>query len=229
MFCIKCGNEIPGDYVFCPKCGTPTINNKNRNHSETNHAVEEQPGIRQRPNKKEYISIMNNKSIKKILILVIGLIIIGVFFSLIKENPKTKKILNYVNGSSKKEFANIESKMIESFNSFWGDNSKTDQDVYDEISQKTIVYAKQLNTIANDMLREIDDEELRNVHKILIDYSDAFVQICTKMLYGIDNNDLSVIDEIKELKKKTSRLADEYWSELTALGKKNGVSIKKVD
>ena len=229
MFCTKCGNEIPGDYVFCPKCGTPTLNNKNANRSVSNCTIREPQVIGRTHNKTEKISKRTNNPIKIIAILIIGAIIIGVIIMLNKENPKTQKILNYVNGNSSKEFSQLQSKMVDSINDVLRDKSKGDQDLYNEVSSNTIVYAKQLSQLANDMLLEIDDEDIRNIQRILIDYSDLYVKICTKIISAIDNNDSSEISEVNEYMGRANKLIDEYWSDLTILVNKNGVSIKRVE
>ena len=118
------------------------------------------------------------------------------------------------------ELAKLEEKMIKSYESVTGENYASDYDTYVELSEITIVLARELNDEVLDLSYEINDDELLEVHRIYMNYCSKFLSALGMIITAIENQDYTQISEANEKLNEANNFALDYRRALDDLAEK---------
>lgn len=140
-------------------------------------------------------------------------------------SEKQEMLLKYINEDTA-EMGEIESELLESYGSVTGDNYSSDIETYTEFNNNTITLARELSDEAVDISFSITDDEILEVHRIYMDYSNKFLSAVGIMISAIENQDTAQISEANEKLNEANNLALDYKRELQNLAKKYNIEIQ---
>lgn len=212
MFCYNCGNQVNDNVKYCPKCG----------------ALLREDDMIEKNNKK----IKGNVPTRNRLLIIGGivillcsvLLILYVCFPMLFTNKKQEILLEYINNDIE-DLVELETELLESYESVTGSNYENDAITYNELSNTTIYLARELNDEAVDIAVSITDDELVEVHKLYVNCSNKYLNAITLILSALENQDYELAAEANELlnegnnygidfRKELRKLADKYHVEL---------------
>jgi len=159
------------------------------------------------------------------ILLTILTLVLGVGLSGCGNSEKQEALLQYINNDCV-EMAEIENKLLASYESVTGNNYVSDDKTYTEFTTNTIELAKQLNNKAVEVAGNIKDEEVLELHRIYMNYSNKFLSSFNLMIAGRDRQDMSKISEANERLNEANNLALDYKKELYRLAEKYNVEIQ---
>lgn len=147
-------------------------------------------------------------------------------FSLIgcSKQEKREAILQYINCDSE-ELLILCQDMLASYNGVVLDKHFNSAVTYKEFNDNTVVLAKTALEEAYEVAELIDDEELANIHKILIEYLEGFVEVLDLAVKGIEQTSVDKINQVNEKVKVLNGKSQKYYEELKKMGEKYDVEI----
>lgn len=157
-------------------------------------------------------------SMVMVLILMVGLVGCG-------SNEKQEMLLQYINNDIV-AMGEIETKLLASYGSVTGENYTDDNVMYREFSDNTVNLARQLNDKAVEVASKITDEDILEVHRVYMDYSNKYLSVITIMLSALENQDSAQVTEANEKLNEANNLALDYRTKLNNLAKENNVEIE---
>lgn len=161
----------------------------------------------------------------KRIVLIIMVLILAIGLGGCANNEKQESLLQYINNDVI-EMGEIETKLIESYGSVTGENYINDNEMYEEFTEDTINLARELNDKAVELAFNIEDDEILEVHRLYMDYSNKFLNVIVIMISALENQDSTQIAEANEKLNEANNLALDYKKELNSLAKKYNVEIE---
>lgn len=163
---------------------------------------------------------MNKKILLTILTALFAICLVGC-----GNDEKQTELVNYVNNDLK-EVNKLEAEMRESYNSVAGDNYTSDEEMYNEINDKTLALAKELNDKATKISDGIKDEKLKETHKIYIEFTADFSSALETLKSALENQDAAQATEASEQINAADKKGADYKNKLEKLAKEYDVEIK---
>lgn len=122
------------------------------------------------------------KKIKKYLLICITLTLLFGCTNSKKQN----EILDYVNNDLVM-LGEIETKMLNSYNAVSGNNYESDLKLYEELSNNTINYARELNVKASEIAQKyMSNAEILDVHTVYLNYTTNYLNAMSYILTAIE-------------------------------------------
>lgn len=157
-------------------------------------------------------------SVFLVLILAFSLVACG-------SNEKQEALLQYLNEDIV-ELVKIENELIESYSSVTGENYSSDMETYTEFVENTVNLARELNDEAVDLSLNISDDEVLDVHRLYMNYSNKFLSTISIMISALENQDATQIAEANEKLNEANNLVLDYKRELNKLAEKYNIEIQ---
>lgn len=140
---------------------------------------------------------------------------------------KTEELLDYMNNNIPK-LAEMEQEMISDYNNLISDDSINDEKVYEELNNKIIPLAQDLHDVAENMLPSIKDPDLKDIHKVYIEYTDAYLSYFKTVASSNDIRDPELFSVASEKFEEAKKLAENYSSSLKSLIEKYNLAPHSV-
>ncbi len=161
----------------------------------------------------------------KRLVLIMMVLILTVGMGGCASNEKQESLLQYINDDAV-EMGEIETKLLESYRSVTGENYTNDNEMYEVLTEDTIDLARELNDKAVELAFNIEDDEILEVHRLYMDYSNKVLNVIVIMISALENKDSTQIAEANEKLNEANNLALDYQRELDSLAKKYNVEVE---
>lgn len=218
MFCYNCGNQMGDTAKFCSKCGT-----------EYSWDVEDN-GANEQSSQNTKMNVRKSK--RKLLWIAIGiivalcsmLVILYVCFPRLFTNKKQEMLLQYINHDIK-DLAELETEFLESYSSVTGENYVNDMIMYTEFSNNTLELARELNDEAVELAESITDDELLEVHRLYMNYSNKCFNVVALSISALETQDYALIVEVNEVLNEANNYVIDYKKELRKLAEKYRVKV----
>ena len=138
--------------------------------------------------------------------------------------PAANDIVNYVN-QGLIAIAELEQKTLESYASVTGENATTDKKLFETLRDFIVpTYKRFVNGLKN---IPIKNQEVRQVHAIYIKAAESRLEGFQTIMIGLENNDISIIQQGNKKLEEGSAGIDKWHTELSELYKKHGVAELK--
>lgn len=137
---------------------------------------------------------------------------------------KQKDIMEYISIDSV-EMYKIESEALASYDSVTGPNFVDERTMYNEIKTNTINLARELNDMALNVEVELSDDEILEVHRIYVEFSDKLLSAMELMMSGIENQNVEEINQANATMNETNFLSIEYIKAVQDLAKEYNVEL----
>lgn len=139
---------------------------------------------------------------------------------------KRSELKEYLYGDDMKELAQLEISFLSSYGSVSAANYTDDLTMYNEFVTVTRDAASQLSQKAIRIEANIKNKELRDVHKKYVAYSDAMLQVVTKMITALETTDYNMAADANSILLEGNESIIEYRNELEELAKAYDVEFK---
>lgn len=140
-------------------------------------------------------------------------------------SEKQDALVNYINVDLA-EISELETAFLESYGSVTGDNYTDDETMYTELSENTVVLARQLSDAATNLASTITDPQLLEVHKLYMESSSNYLNAITLMLAALENQDMAQVTEANEKISAANTLGLDFQTKLNALAEEYGVVLE---
>ena len=155
---------------------------------------------------------------------------IAVFFSIClivltggcSNSAAQDEILNYIN-QELPHIAELETTVQESYNSVLGEGYTNDYVAHEELVSTTLPALNTLESYVNNL--QIDNSDLKEVHKIYINYVRAFKNSVITTIGAIENQDSSKIVEANNYMYEAQDITDQFITELKKLCQKYNIVL----
>lgn len=135
-------------------------------------------------------------------------------------SKKQDALLDYIN-KDLVEIGEIESKMLESYNSVSGVNYTDDQTMYDELIEVTLPLCQELTEAVQNI--SPDDTEIARVHNIYRKYVTKCLNAFAMMISALETQDVSQVVSANDLLTEGSDLALDFQEALQKLADERDV------
>ena len=125
--------------------------------------------------------------------------------------------------------AQIETEIINSYNSVSGVNYTDDSAFYDEIKNVALPAAKRLTSEANSVYNKLSSEEIKKAHSIYLDACNVYYEALEGMLEGVEKQDVTTIRKASEKLEQISELAIDYQNAIKQLAEKYGLEWQSIE
>lgn len=218
MFCYNCGTQMSDTAKFCPKCGT-----------EYTWITENSSANAENP---KDMKVKGNTHRRKLLFAIWGSIIVlccvlsllYICFPTLFMNKKQEALLQYINHDIK-DLGKLETEFLESYGSVTGENYVNDMTMYTEFTNNTIELARKLNDEAVELADSITDDELLEVHRLYMNYSNKCLNAVTLFTSALENQDYALVVEANEVLNEANNCIIDYRKELKKLANEYHVEI----
>lgn len=105
------------------------------------------------------------------------------------------------------------------------DYSADDYEVYDRVFDELLPAVRDLQVSAADVLEDIENSDLRTVHRIFMDAVNVFDNACTLLMAALDQQDLALVTEVNRTISQADNYLLDYQFELEALCDKLGLVL----
>ena len=162
---------------------------------------------------------------KKIFNFVLVLVLI---FNIVScgNSIKSEALLKYIN-EDLAVLSEMETKFLESYESVTGNNYINDYIMYEEFSRNTMVLSRDLNNKAIEIIKNIDDEEISELHRIYINLTSNYMNVVSLTLAALETQDFTNISLANEKLNNANNLALDFKEKLNVLAEKYNVDIEK--
>lgn len=152
------------------------------------------------------------------------LLLVACFLSGCTDKASQEEIINYVNVEQPK-FLEVQNEMLSSYNSVIGDNYTNDLVTYEELETNTVPLLNDLQEKVNAL--EIKNEDLKEVHKIYIEYTRSFKNSVISLMSAIEDQDTSKTIDSNNYMYEAQDYAKDYDDKVMELCKKYNITFTK--
>ena len=163
-------------------------------------------------------------SMKKVMALIFVIVMV---FGLTgcRAVERQEALLDYINNDVA-ELGTIEEELLASYESVSGENYTDDLEMYTEFTSNTSDLARNLNEKAVEIAEEITDEEILEVHRLYMNYSNKFMSVINLMISALENQDITLAVEANEKLNEANNYALDFRKALSRLAEKRDVEFK---
>ena len=161
---------------------------------------------------------------KKIISLVLCAILAFALIGCV-DTAKQDAILKYIN-EDLASLTELETLFYDSYSSVSGDNYTDDETMYEELSNNTVIYARQLSDAATNLSSGIKDSDLLAVHKLYMEASTNNLNAITMIMAALENQDYEQVSAANELLGKANTLLIDFSDQLNTLAEANDITIE---
>lgn len=166
---------------------------------------------------------------KRLVTIILILLVLLISLTACGPSQKQKEIINYISNDCS-EMTEIERNVLASYKSVSGENYVGETEMYNEITNHTVGLAEELNDKSLEVLDNINCNEILEVHKIYMDYSDKLLDAMECMALGIEHHDDEQIIQANELLDEVNSLSIDYVTAIENLAEENNIRlIEKYD
>ncbi|MBE7046322.1 MAG: hypothetical protein E7396_02785 [Ruminococcaceae bacterium] len=140
-------------------------------------------------------------------------------------SKKQDELIEYSNNITKYNLERTEDDFNKSYKSVTGENYVDDITTYTELSEKTVILARQLSDTALELSKQITDEEIMEVHRIYINYASKQLNAITLMISAIENQDYALVSDANERLNEANNYALDYKREISKLVEKYDLEL----
>lgn len=163
------------------------------------------------------------KGKKKWLIAAIAVVVVIVIAAIAGGgNEKQDDLLDYINKDIV-ELAEVEDRMLASYNSVSGVNYVDDLTMYTEINTNTIPLCQELNQKTLEIVPV--DKEISDAHGIYRNYVTKMLNAFVMMNSAMENGDYDKVAEANDLLAEANDLAVQYQQEIRRLARERNVEF----
>ena len=161
-----------------------------------------------------------------------GVIYSAIFIVMIlftfRNNKTSQELLDYIN-SDMIRLGQIETEMINSYNSVAGVNYTDDLASYDEIKNVTLPAARKLTSEANTVYNRLSSKEIKEVHLIYLDICNEYCEAFDGILEGLEKQDVTTVRKAVEKIEQINALATDYQNAIKQLAEKYGLEWQPIE
>ncbi len=161
---------------------------------------------------------------KKLLVSFLA-IVLTLSFAGCADTAKQDAIIDYVNNDVA-ALGVAEEAFLNSYASVTGDNYTDDETMYVELTENTIILARELSNLATDIAGEITDTEILEVHKIYMNASNKYLTAMGEIISALEAQDYEKISVANETLGEANNLMIDFAPALKTLAEANGVIIE---
>ncbi len=156
-------------------------------------------------------------------------VVIAIFsYKSYMDNKVSQELIDYINSDATR-LAEIETEIIDSYNSVSGVNYTDDAAFYDEIKNVALPAAKRLISEANSVYSKLSSEEIKKAHSIYLDACNVYYEALEGMLEGVEKQDVTTIRKASEKLEQISELATDYQNAIKQLAEKYRVELQPIE
>lgn len=138
-------------------------------------------------------------------------------------NEKQDALLDYIN-KDMVEIADLEEKMLESYNSVSGTNYTDDLTMYNEINETTIPLCHQLSEAVAAVAPA--DKEIAAVHNTYSNFVSKYLNAMAMINAAIETQDYAQVATANDLIAEANNLSFQYQQELRTLAEERNVTFE---
>ena len=173
-------------------------------------------------------AVKTKKAFSGIIYSVILVVIVLFSYRSFVNNKASQELMDYVN-SDVTRLAQIETEIINSYNSVSGVNYTDDSAFYDEIKNVALPAAKRLTSEANSVYNKLSSEEIKKAHSIYLNACNVYYEALEGMLEGVEKQDVTTIRKASEKLEQISELATDYQNAIKQLAEKYGLEWQSIE
>ena len=136
------------------------------------------------------------------------------------------EFVDYMNGTAKKEIAELESKAKDSYASVTGDNYKDDETMLQELQTNTAVFAKQTVDKATALGETLEGEQLKKAHEICVNSLKEFQSGVDQLIQALESGNAEQLDQINDALDKANQEGARYQEEIKKLAEELDVEME---
>lgn len=136
------------------------------------------------------------------------------------------EFLDYVNGDARKEVAELEKKVKESYASVTGDNFQDDETTLQELSTNTVNSLKEAVDKATSLGTKLEGEKLKKVHELYVAALRDLQSGIDQFIEVLKSGDADKMTQVNETLAKANEEATNYLGELKKLAEELGVEVE---
>lgn len=136
------------------------------------------------------------------------------------------EFLDYVNGDARKEVAELEKKVKESYASVTGENYKDDQTTLEELSTNAVEPLKEAIDKATALGKKLEGEKVKKVHEQYVTALKDLQSGINQFIEALESGDADKMTQVNETIGKANEEAAKYMEELKKLGKELDVEVE---
>ena len=123
------------------------------------------------------------------------------------------------------DLLDLENEFRESYASVSLDNYVDDSTMYEELTSNTVVLGEELLEAAEEIMDEITNDEVADVHNIYIEYAEVNLEAIETVIEALEEQDEDLIEEANDLLTEGTELGEEFADALNALMAEYGVTL----
>ena len=123
------------------------------------------------------------------------------------------------------DLLDLENEFRESYASVSLDNYVDDSTMYEELTSNTVVLGEELLEAAEEIMDEITNDEVADVHNIYIEYAEVNLDAIETVIEALEEQDEDLIEEANDLLTEGTELGEEFADALNALMAEYGVTL----
>lgn len=173
-------------------------------------------------------AVKTKRAVSGIVYSVILVVIVLFSYRSFVNNKASRELMDYVN-SDVTRLAEIETEIINSYNSVSGVNYTDDATFYDEIKNVALPAANRLSSEANSVYNKLSSEEIKKAHSIYLDVCNVYYEALEGMLEGVEKQDVTTIRKASEKLEQISELATDYQNAIKQLTEKYGLEWQPIE